>query len=185
MFLVLFQYLWVRLVSVLSKTLNWVYNLTMNRHKVHVTLVLLRGECSENVISRLRQDNWPPRQALFNWNIGSQHKSIYTWTNICTELSGWTIWVVVAIQIKILCILFFEFNVPFLNFLIHNHGYIFSSFQLKRFLILSILCVTVCAQDYQDYQENTPRPAPIRLRPNTAQEVPRPTPVPILKQINK
>uniref|UniRef100_T1PCV9 Cuticle protein n=1 Tax=Musca domestica TaxID=7370 RepID=T1PCV9_MUSDO len=56
---------------------------------------------------------------------------------------------------------------------------------LKRFLILSILCVTVCAQDYQDYQENTPRPAPIRQRPNTAQEVPRPTPVPILKQINK
>ncbi|KAH8306404.1 hypothetical protein KR018_010702 [Drosophila ironensis] len=42
------------------------------------------------------------------------------------------------------------------------------------------------AQDYQDYQENTPRTAPLRLRTNSAPvQTERATPVPILKQINK
>ncbi|TDG38296.1 hypothetical protein AWZ03_015282, partial [Drosophila navojoa] len=40
----------------------------------------------------------------------------------------------------------------------------------------------VSAQDYQDYQPSAPRAAPHRLH---AQEETRPTPVPILKQINK
>ncbi|KAI8130373.1 hypothetical protein FF38_00430 [Lucilia cuprina] len=57
---------------------------------------------------------------------------------------------------------------------------------LKRLILITILCAATNAQDYQDYQENTPRPAPIRLRPSSGQvDAPRPTPVPILKQINK
>uniref|UniRef100_A0A1I8Q0V1 Uncharacterized protein n=1 Tax=Stomoxys calcitrans TaxID=35570 RepID=A0A1I8Q0V1_STOCA len=57
---------------------------------------------------------------------------------------------------------------------------------LKRLFLITILCAATHAQDYQDYQENTPRPAPIRLRPSSPQiDSPRPTPVPILKQINK
>ncbi|XP_037950827.1 proline-rich receptor-like protein kinase PERK9 [Teleopsis dalmanni] len=49
------------------------------------------------------------------------------------------------------------------------------------------LCALATAQDYQDYQENTPRSAPIRLRPSAGHlaDSARPTPVPILKQINK
>uniref|UniRef100_W8BDK4 Uncharacterized protein n=1 Tax=Ceratitis capitata TaxID=7213 RepID=W8BDK4_CERCA len=57
---------------------------------------------------------------------------------------------------------------------------------LHFFLVLTLLYGFALAQDYQDYQENTPRPAPIRLRPSAGiAEAPRPTPVPILKQINK
>ncbi|ALC45590.1 Cpr97Ea, partial [Drosophila busckii] len=54
-------------------------------------------------------------------------------------------------------------------------------------LVACLLCSLVSGQDYQDYQENVPRPAPHRLRANAApqSEAPRPTPVPILKQINK
>ena len=63
---------------------------------------------------------------------------------------------------------------------------VFPLFQLKRLILATILCAFTNAQDYQDYQENTPRPAPIRLRPSSGQvDAPRPTPVPILKQINK
>ncbi|XP_030371102.1 synapsin-1 isoform X2 [Scaptodrosophila lebanonensis] len=59
---------------------------------------------------------------------------------------------------------------------------------LQRILLLGCLCGSLAsAQDYQDYQENTPRPAPVRLRPSISAhvEAQRPTPVPILKQINK
>ncbi|XP_036342557.1 pollen-specific leucine-rich repeat extensin-like protein 1 [Rhagoletis pomonella] len=57
---------------------------------------------------------------------------------------------------------------------------------LQRLLLFTLLYGLAIAQDYQDYQENTPRPAPIRLRPNAGlADAPRPTPVPILKQINK
>ncbi|XP_070142963.1 tyrosine-protein phosphatase non-receptor type 23 isoform X1 [Drosophila kikkawai] len=63
-------------------------------------------------------------------------------------------------------------------------------FQIQRLLFVG--CLLVCgvglakSQDYQDYQENTPRTAPLRLRTNPAPaQVERATPVPILKQINK
>uniref|UniRef100_A0A1A9W9H8 Uncharacterized protein n=1 Tax=Glossina brevipalpis TaxID=37001 RepID=A0A1A9W9H8_9MUSC len=58
---------------------------------------------------------------------------------------------------------------------------------LKSYFLCLALCAVVTAQDYQDYQENVPRPAPIRLRPSSSanEQQSRPTPVPILKQINK
>ncbi|XP_067619297.1 uncharacterized protein Cpr97Ea [Eurosta solidaginis] len=58
---------------------------------------------------------------------------------------------------------------------------------LVYLLLFTLLYGLARAQDYQDYQENTPRPAPLRLRPSSglAADSPRPTPVPILKQINK
>jgi len=56
----------------------------------------------------------------------------------------------------------------------------------QQLLLVTLICSLTVAQDYQDYQENTPRSAPIRLRPNSGlQETAKPTPVPILKQINK
>ncbi|XP_030573709.1 pollen-specific leucine-rich repeat extensin-like protein 1 [Drosophila novamexicana] len=51
-------------------------------------------------------------------------------------------------------------------------------------LIGCLLGSLVSAQDYQDYQPSAPRAAPHRLH-SSAQEETRPTPVPILKQINK
>jgi len=62
---------------------------------------------------------------------------------------------------------------------------------MQRVLLVGCLIVgvgMVRSQDYQDYQENTPRTAPLRLRANAAParaEAPRADPVAILKQINK
>ncbi|KAH8358400.1 hypothetical protein KR093_000039 [Drosophila rubida] len=59
------------------------------------------------------------------------------------------------------------------------------SLQLERLLLIGCLFGgLVNAQDYQDYQPSAPRSAPHRLQ-SQAQEDTRPTPVPILKQINK
>ncbi|XP_034485852.1 pollen-specific leucine-rich repeat extensin-like protein 1 [Drosophila innubila] len=56
---------------------------------------------------------------------------------------------------------------------------------LERLLLIGCLVGgLVSAQDYQVYQQSAPRSAPHRLH-STAQEETRPTPVPILKQINK
>lgn len=60
------------------------------------------------------------------------------------------------------------------------------SLQLQRLLLIGCLLVgLVSGQDYQDYQPSAPRPAPLRLHSQAQEETARPTPVPILKQINK